>query len=231
VITTREAPCLAGALTDGAVPRMCYKWRSGMKPSIPSFAVATVLCAGLLWSTSLDAGSAVIVPLVCDHGGSGQHADLVVTVPAAAEEGSTFTVRVDGQDSGKISHTGLRYIHDMTTRLLLPNGASYVDGSARIIPGTGTPNVREGASVRRQGNALILSLPGRVEDGSSFTPPSFEFQVKVTAAAGSKVLQRFAQYTVTAKAVLIGDVLTTCEPTPKPYTIGVTTVTAPPAQP
>ncbi len=202
-----------------------------MKPWIALVAVGTVLCAGLVWSASTDAGSAVSVPLVCDHGDGGQHTDLVVTVPATAEEGSTFMVRVDGQSSGKISHTGLLYIHDMTTRLLLPNGASYVDGSARIIDGTGTPNVREGASVRRQGNALVLSLPGRVENGSRFTPPSFEFQVKVTAGAGSKVLQRFAQYTVTAKAILIGDVLTTCEPTPKPYTIGVTTVTALPSKP
>lgn len=201
-----------------------------MRRSTHALSVAAAFAA-TVWSASLQAGSAVSVPLACDHGDSGQHADLVVTVPATAPEGSTFTVRVDGRSSGKVSHTGLRYIHDMTTQLLLPSGAAYVDGSARIIPDTGTPNVRPGASVRRQGDSIVLSLPGEVEDGSSFTPPSFEFQVKVTAAAGAKVLQRFAQYKVTAKAILIGDVLTTCEPRPKPYTIGSTTVTAPPAQP
>ncbi len=171
------------------------------------------------------------VPLSCDRGPDGQRSQMVVTVPASVSQGGTFTVRIDGRNSGRISHAGLRYIHDMTTWLLLPGGADYVEGSARIVPDTGSPNVRPGATVSRQGHAIKLVLPAHVEDGSDYTPPSIEFQLKATAAPGTKILQRFAQYRVTAKAILIGDVLTVCDPQPKPYTIGVTTVATSPSAP
>jgi len=37
----------------------------------------------------------------------------------------------------------------------------------------------------------------------------------------------FSEMRLTAHAFLVGDVRTTCEPTPKPYAIGATLVTAP----
>lgn len=201
-----------------------------MRPSMKALSVAAT-SAALAWTTLPEAATAVSVPLSCDQGPSGQHADLLVTVPSSVPEGGTFTVRIDGRNSGKISHMGLRYIHDMTTEVLLPSGAGYVDGSARIVPKTGSPNVRPGASVTRQGNAITLVLPAHVEDGSDYTPPSFEFELRATAAAGAKIVQRFSQYRVTAKAIIVGDVHTVCDSVPKPYAIGSTTVTSSPAQP
>jgi hypothetical protein len=188
----------------------------------------SIIAASIAWTTVPDAATAVRVPLTCNRGPSGQHAELLVTVPASIEEGATLTARFDGKNSGPISHTGLNYIHDMTTELLVPTGATYVEGSAHIIPNTGTQNVRAGAKVTRAGNTITLVLPAHVEDGSNYTPPSFEFQVKVTAAAGAKIPQRFSQYRVTANAIIVGDVHTVCDPTPKPYTVGTTTVTAQP---
>ncbi|MBI5537254.1 MAG: hypothetical protein HY898_31320 [Deltaproteobacteria bacterium] len=192
---------------------------------------AAVIVASVAWTTVPEAATAVSVPLSCTRGPSNQRAELLVTIPASVEAGSTFTARFDGKNSGPISHTGLNYIHEMTTELLVPTGATYVEGSAHIIPNTGTANVRAGARVTKQGNTITLFLPAHVEDGSNYTPPSFEFQVKVTAAAGAKVAQRFSQYRVTANAIIVGDVHTVCDPTPKPYTVGTTNVVAAPAQP
>jgi hypothetical protein len=191
----------------------------------------SMIAASIAWTSIPDAATAVRVPLTCNRGPSGQHSELLVTVPTSIEQGATLTARFDGKSSGPISHTGLNYIHDMTTELLVPAGATYIDGSAHIIADTGTPNVRAGARIARTGSSLTMVLPAHVEDGSSFTAPSFEFQVKVTAAAGAKIAQRFSQYRVTANAIIVGDVHTVCDPTPRPYTVGTTTVTAPPAQP
>lgn len=196
-----------------------------MRSWIQAAALATISVI-MPWTTTPEAATAVSVPLSCTKGPSGQRAEMLVTVPPSVEEGAVFTVRFDGKNSGTVSHTGLRYIHDMTTQVLVPNGTAYVEGSARIIPNTGTPNVRDGAKVTKQGGIVTLLLPGQVNNGDNYTPPSFELKLQVTAAAGAKIEQRFWQYKVTAKAVIIGDVLTVCDPTPKPYTIASTTVTA-----
>ena len=65
---------------------------------------------------------------------------------------------------------------------------------------------------------------GRVDNGSSYTPPSFEFELQATGAVGSKIAFQFSQYRVTAKAMIIGDVDTTCTPKPQPYTLATATV-------
>ena len=191
-----------------------------------SKAVALIV-ASLGWATPTEVAGAAIrlrVPLKCSEGPSDQHYDFSAAVPASAAQGSTITVRIDGEDSGKVSHVGLKYIHDMTTEVLLPAGASLVEGSARIVPGTGTANVRTGAKITQQAGGLKLILPARIEAGASYTPPSFEFQLVVTAGPGQKIVQRFSQYRVNANAIIIGDVQTICEPTPKPYPIATTTV-------
>ena len=165
-------------------------------------------------------------PLVCSRGPSAQWFNAVVTMPASWPAGSTFAVRIDSVPSGTISHMGLNYIHDMTTDYFVPTGTRYVTGSARLVPGTGTPNVCEGARAWGDAAGIHLRLPGRVENGSSYTPPSLEFQVEIGAPAGALVELRFRRYQVTANVFLLGDLHTTCAPNPNPYTIGVTHVEA-----
>jgi hypothetical protein len=172
------------------------------------------------------AGTAVTVPLSCNKGPDGQVCRVNVTIPASVEEGGTLTVRIDGNNSGRISHTGLKYIYNMTTELRIPDNASYVAGSGRIVPDTGSANVRPGARVTQSGRSISMVLPAHVEDGQDYTPPSFEFQLKATGAAGSRIVQKFSQYRVTANAIIIGDVHTVCDPKPKPYSIGTTNITA-----
>ena len=53
-----------------------------------------------------------------------------------------------------ISHFGLHYIHNMTADYAIPTGTTYVEGSARIVPGTGTANARPGASVTHDASGI-----------------------------------------------------------------------------
>lgn len=171
----------------------------------------------------------VRAPLVCSRGPSAQWFTGVVTMPSSQPEGSIFAVRIDGVSSGKISHAGLNYIHDMATDYLVPAGTSYVKGSARLVPGTGTPNVRGRARAWGDAAGIHVLLPNRVENGSGYTPPSVEFQVEIGAPAGTRLALKLRRYQVTANVFLVGDLHTTCAPNPSPYTIGVTRVDARPS--
>jgi len=175
------------------------------------------------------AATAVKAPLECTRGPSGQTYRATMTMPAEVTQGSTFTVRVDGASSGTISHTGLNYIHDMTTEFLVPQGTTYVAGSLRVVPGTGSSNVSSTARVSKVGNILRLTLPAHVENDSSYTPPSIELKLQATGAAGSKIAFQLWQIRVSANAIFVGDVDTTCNPKPQAYTLATTTVTAPAA--
>lgn len=182
------------------------------------------LSAIVAFAPEVHAGTAVTVPLECNHGPSAQTYRLSITVPEQIAHGERYKIRIDHTSSGTISHTGLNYIRDMTTDFALPAGATYVAGSLRVVPGTGTSNVSSTAKVAKVGDLIRLSLPAHVENGGSFTPPSIELEVEATGAAGAKLGVKFSQYRVTANAFVVGDIDTTCNPKPQPYTVGVTTV-------
>jgi hypothetical protein len=195
---------------------------------IPKAAIVAAGTLLLLGFQSPAPPKRVGIPLTCSRGPSGQEHDVTVTVPASITPGARYKVRVDGVDSGKISHTGLRYIFDMWSEWPVPLGTDYVEGSARIVPGTGSENVRTGARVVHTPGVLSLVLPARVENGASYTPPSFEFELHETSTDGASVTQRFGGYHVSANAFLVGDVRTSCEPTPKPFPVAVTRIEAMP---
>lgn len=165
------------------------------------------------------------IPLKCTRGPDGQSYRNIATMPSSQPIGSTFTIRIDAV-SIPISHFGLRYIHNMTADYTVPAGTTYVEGSARIVPGTGTANVRTNARVTHDASGIHMLLPDRVDNGSSYTAPSIEFQVKVVGPAGSVAPLGFIATGVDASAVVIGNVHTQCTPNPQPYTIGSTTIEA-----
>jgi hypothetical protein len=182
------------------------------------------ILAIVAFAPEIHAGTAVTVPLDCNHGPSSQTYRLSITVPDQIAHGERYKIRIDSTPSGTISHTGLNYIRDMTTDFALPAGATYVAGSLRVVPGTGTTNVASTAKVSKVGDLIRFSLPAHVENGGSFTPPSIELEVEATAAAGAKLAVKFSQYRVTANAIFVGDVDTTCNPKPQPYALATTTV-------
>jgi hypothetical protein len=186
-------------------------------------AVGLALAAGLATVTP-PAPVRVTGPLVCSRGPSAQSFQTVVTMPSSLPAGAVLGVQIDGVPSGKISHMGLNYIHDMTTEYLVPAGTRYVEGSAHLVPGSGTPNVRAGARAWGARGVIHLVLPAHVENGSSYIPPSLAFDAQITAPAGAVVSLKFDRYEVTANVFLLGDLHTVCGPHPRPYTIGVTRV-------
>ena len=193
-------------------------------------AIAIALASTVASKTSAAGGNTVKAPLVCTRGPSGKPFHAVVTVPASQATGTRFTVRIDSFPSGKVSHFGLNYIYDMATDYHLPAGTRYVEGSARVVPGTGSANTRSGARVWHDASGIHLLLPARVENGGSFTPPSVEFELEVTARAGTELLLKFGRSRVSANVMLLGNLHTTCVPDPAPYTIGRTRA-LPPAKP
>jgi hypothetical protein len=186
--------------------------------------VSAVLVLSLGLGVARAAAPPVGIPLTCSHGPSDQKHNVTISVPASAAQGATYKVRIDGVNSGKISHTGLNYIYNMWSEWLVPAGAEYVDGSAHLVAGTGSENVRAGARIVHKGGVISLFLPAHVENGSSYTPPSFEFSLKVTAHPGATIAQSFKRYRVTANAFLVGNVDTTCDPKPKPFRVAATKV-------
>jgi hypothetical protein len=162
--------------------------------------------------------------MVCTHGDHKNQFTALVTMPASGRPGSEVTVRIASLPSERISHFGLNYIHDMTTDYLLPEGATYVEGSARIVPGTGTANVTPGARVARTGRSLRVTLPAHVENGSGYTPPTVEFALRVDAPPGVALPLKFSHYEMIAHVLLLGELKTTCDPPAGPATIGVTRV-------
>jgi hypothetical protein len=166
------------------------------------------------------------VAMTCSKGGDQVH-PVTATAPDKVDVGAKYTIRIDGGDSGKIDHGGLRYVHDMEVEYGLPSGTTFVEGSAKIVAGTGTANVAKTATVSVDKGVVRLKMPARVDSGGSFTPPSVEVQVTVTAAVGSTLTLNFQRYSVVANAVVVGDVPSTCEPKTKPAGLVSTTVSKP----
>jgi hypothetical protein len=188
---------------------------------------AALLAGGLLLSALPAMAGSVTIPLTCSRGPSGQHYEVTVTAPSSVPAGGTYWVQIDGVSSGKISQTGLNFIFDMSYDYLIPAGAAYVDGSAQIVANTGSSNVQANAAVSQRGGVVTMILHGHVDNDTRYTPPSMRFQLKATGAAGAALAVKFDQYRVTANAIVVGDVKASCDPSPKPFTVGTTTITAP----
>jgi hypothetical protein len=133
---------------------------SPLRPAVP-IAMSLAVVGVHAWAA---APRRVNIPLKCSQGPDGQTHGVVVTVPEAAAPGSKYTVRIDGVDSGKISHIGLRYIFDMQSQWLIPAGTEYIEGSARVVPDTGSPSVPAGlyagVDEARLGVARVPLTPG-----------------------------------------------------------------------
>jgi hypothetical protein len=171
---------------------------------------------------------AVETPMFCQRGPDARFSARV-TLPASAATGSQVGVRIDSVPSGRIDHLGLFFIHDMTTDYLVPVGTRYVEGSARVVPETGTANVQADARAWADDAGIHLALPVRIENGSSYTPPSLEFAVTVEAPEGALVPLQFDRSSVAADAFLVGTLVTRCEPRPRPFTLATLRVEGPAA--
>lgn len=191
----------------------------------PWVAVGAMVAACLAAPLAGGHERAASVPMECSRGGGGQHYRAVVTAPEAAASGARFTVRIDATPSGTLAYTGLRYITDMTTDWQVGPGARVVD--VRVVPETGSANVRPGARAYHDGEGVHLALPARVENGDGYTPPSVEVELELTAAPGGSASVLFDRQSVTANVLVLGDLRTVCVPRPRPSPIATTRATDP----
>lgn len=166
--------------------------------------------------------------MACNRGPAESPFTAVLWLPASLVRGQTVDIRVDSVASGRLEHFGLNDIRDMRTEYALGHGVHYVEGSARIVPGSGTANARAGAKVWHEHGRIIALLPARIVNGDSYTPPSVEFAVQIDAPDGRQSVLGLWRYEVTANAFLIGDVRTHCVPTPKPFPLAAIQVESPP---
>jgi hypothetical protein len=169
----------------------------------------------------------VRLPMTCSRGPATQYFVARVSAPTVAAQGSTYTVRIDSTPSGDIRHAGLNYLHAMATDYTIPEGTSYVEGSARVVPASGTDNVRAGASAWYGRGAVHLLLPAHVHD--PYTPPSLEFSVKVNAPPATSLTVKFAEHRLLANVFLLGDLHVACNPKPESSAIATTVVSGPAA--
>jgi hypothetical protein len=198
---------------------------------IARWAGLAVALGALVTMGAAAAAPRAVAPLVCNKGPEGQRFNVLITLPARAEAGALYTLRLDGTSSGKISHFGLNHLHDMTVEYLLPPGAAYVEGSAKLVDGTGTANVQPGARLSISDGVVTMKLPGKVENDTDYTPPSITLQLRASGAPGSSAVVSFRHFQLKANAFLVGDVAVTCDPTPKPFPIGATLITPAAASP
>jgi hypothetical protein len=193
-----------------------------------SGAMSVGIVTGLAVAVAIMTAAAAVqatLPLVCNKGPDGQRFNVGVTLPGSVEAGSVYTIRLDGHSSGKIDHFGLNHIHDMTVEYALPAETTYVEGSAKLVAGTGTPNVRVGSKLWHRAGVVTMQLPGKVENGTGYTPPSITLDVRAGGAPGSWAVLGFRHFQLKANAFLVGDVAVSCDPTPRPYPIGATLIT------
>jgi hypothetical protein len=163
--------------------------------------------------------------MVCSRGPDVQYFEARMSVPETAASGSVYAIRIDSVPSAKVAGTGLYYLHDMLTDYALPPGTSYVPGSAHVVTGTGTESLRAGARAWQEDGFIRLYLPGHVDNGTTFTPPSLEFQVKVTAPAGSMLPIQFVRHRLRANVFLLGNLEVVCAPRALGLVLGTTRVT------
>lgn len=188
-----------------------------------SVALAVSLLATLAFAAPIDRS----VPITCTRGPSGQVYRVIVTMPFSQPVGSTFTIRIDGTLTGPISHGGLRYIHNMAADYTVPAGTTYVEGSAHIVAGTGSENVRGTARVSHDASGIHMLLPGHVDNGGSYTAPSIELQVKVDGPPGTMASLGFMGSDVDASVIILGDLHTACAPGPRPTVLSSTFIEKP----
>jgi hypothetical protein len=198
-----------------------------MRSMIQRVGLVSVVVAGFAVSAPLEAQTKTVkAPMTCSRGGD-QTFSVVVSAPDRVAQGGTYTLRLDSFPSGKIDHTGLNYLHDMEAEFVIPAGTKYVEGSAKIVPKTGTPNVAKSALIWHWNGVVHFKLPAKVENGDNYTPPSIELQLTATAAPGNDLPLKLLRYTVLANAIVVGDVKATCDPTAGPFVLATTTVTKP----
>ena len=188
-------------------------------------AIATVFC-----STAPANAAPVSVNWSCQGTilGIGQTSTMTTSVtgtaPSSAASGSEVAITVTpGVSSVPSSASGFTVNNISNLKMTIPTPANSTLVSADVSGGT------VDGTVSTSGGNVVLTVPGPIDGGTSFTPPAVTINV-TAGAAGTPITSKYAGtsyadpgMTMTTNVALVGNVATSCFPDPSP-TLTTTTV-------
>ncbi|MFF2084679.1 hypothetical protein ACFVVM_12935 [Nocardia sp. NPDC058176] len=147
------------------------------------------------------------------------------TAPGSAASGSAVAITVTpGASSVPSSASGFTVNNISNLKMTIPAPANSTLVSATVSGGTvaGTVDTSSGN--------VVLTVPGPIAGGTSFTPPAVTINV-TAGAAGTPITSKYAGtsytspgMTMTTNVSFVGNVATACYPNPSP-TLTTTSVT------
>jgi dehydratase len=190
--------------------------------AITPMALAAALCfAGT-------AHAAVPVNWSCQAsvGTSSQTTSVTGTAPGSVTAGSAVAITI-APGSSTVPSSALGFtvnnINNMKMLIPVPANSTYVSSSASgggLYPG----------STALVGSNVVLTIPGPIPGGTTYTPP--QVTINVTATAPGSITSKYAGtsysnpgMTFTTNLSIVGNVATSCYPNPSSPTLTTTTVT------
>ncbi len=146
------------------------------------------------------------------------------TAPGSAATGSAVAITLTpGSSSVPSSASGFSVTNISNLKMTFPTPANSTIVSATASGGT------VAGTVATSGGNVVLTVPGPIAGGTSFTPPAVT--INVTAGSpGTPITSKYAGtsyanpgMTMTTKVAFVGNVATACYPNPSP-TLTTTTV-------
>ncbi|MFC8044580.1 hypothetical protein [Nocardia sp. NPDC057353] len=147
------------------------------------------------------------------------------TAPGSAASGSAVAITITpGASSVPSSASGFTVNNISNLKMTIPTPANSTLVSASASGGT------VAGTVATTGGNVVLTVPGPIPGGSSFTPPAVT--INVTAGTpGTPITSKYAGtshaspgMTMTTNVAFVGNVATACFPNPSP-TLTTTSVT------
>ncbi len=147
------------------------------------------------------------------------------TAPGSAASGSAVAITITpGASSVPSSAAGFTVNNISNLKMTIPTPANSTLVSATASGGT------VAGTVATSGGNVVLTVPGPIAGGTSFTPPAVTINV-TAGAAGTSITSKYAGtsytspgMTMTTNVSFVGNVATSCYPNPSP-TLTTTSVT------
>lgn len=161
--------------------------------------------------------------------GIGQTSSMATTVtgaaPGSAASGSAVAITLTpGVSSVPSSASGFTVNNISNLKMTFPTPANSTLVSATASGGT------VAGTVSTSGGNVVLTVPGPIAGGTTFTPPAVTINV-TAGSAGTPITSKYAGtsfsdpgMTMTTNVNLVGNVATSCFPDPSSPTLTTTTV-------
>jgi dehydratase len=154
------------------------------------------------------------------------------TAPATVTVGGSYTDAIsEGVVAVPATETELGQTVTLTSETDILNVFTAPTGTTI----SGTPTLSGGSvaggtpTIATSGSTVTVTIPGPVDGGTSFTAPTVNITLKVTAAVGATIGDAFPTVTPTANIVFAGTPIsasTACTPAATPATYDATSVVA-----